>query len=100
MGKGGMGGKTLKALFEHGCVYLHTIGGASQYLAERIIRVETVYLIEFGQPEAMWVLKIKDFPALVTMDSHGNSLHSSILDDSTKRLETLFEQPFKKNSHT
>lgn len=100
MGKGGMGGKTLEALSEHGCVYLHTIGGASQYLAERIIRVETVYLIEFGQPEAMWVLRIKDFPALVTMDSHGNSLHSSILDDSTKRLETLFEQPFKKNSHT
>ena len=100
MGKGGMGEKTLKALSEHSCVYLHTIGGAAQYLAKRIIRVEAVYLIEFGQPEAMWVLSVKDFPSLVTMDSHGNSLHSRILDDSTKRLETLFEQPLKKNSHT
>lgn len=100
MGKGGMGAKTLTALSEHGCVYLHTIGGAAQYLAERIIRVEAVHLIEFGRPEALWVLSVKDFPALVTMDSHGNSLHSSILDDSTKRLETLFNEPFKKNSHT
>jgi fumarate hydratase, class I len=98
MGKGGMGEKTLTALSEHGCVYLHTIGGAAQYLAEHIIRVEEVHLIEFGQPEAMWVLRIKDFPALVTMDSHGVSLHSSILDDSTKRLETLFEKPFKKKN--
>jgi fumarate hydratase class I len=95
-----MGAKTLTALSEHGCVYLHTIGGAAQYLAERIIRVEAVHLIEFGRPEALWVLSVKDFPALVTMDSHGNSLHSSILDDSTKRLETLFNEPFKKNSHT
>ena len=96
MGKGGMGEKTKKAMSECGCIYLHATGGAAQYLAERIIKVEGVYLEEFGQPESMWVLTIKDLPALVTMDSHGNSLHDIILNDSSKRLEELFSQSFKK----
>ena len=37
-----------------------------------------VNLIEFGIPEAMWHLRAKDFPAIVTMDAHGNSLHADI----------------------
>jgi tartrate/fumarate subfamily iron-sulfur-dependent hydro-lyase beta chain len=100
MGKGGMGGKTLKAMSANGCVYLHATGGAAQYLAERIVQVDGVYLTEFGQPEAMWVLTVHDFPALVTMDSHGRSLHGSIEDESSKRIKALYENPFKKDSHT
>jgi fumarate hydratase class I len=83
MGKGGMGEKTLKALCAYGCVYLHATGGAAQYLAERIVQVEGVYLTEFG---------------LVTMDSHGRSLHGSIEDESSKRLKTLYEHPFNERS--
>jgi len=97
MGKGGMGEKTRKAMSECGCVYLHAAGGAAQYLAECITKVEGVYLEQFGQPEAMWVLTIKDLPALVTMDSHGNSLHDTVLNDSSERLDGLFSQPFKKS---
>jgi tartrate/fumarate subfamily iron-sulfur-dependent hydro-lyase beta chain len=100
MGKGGMGEKTLKAMSAYGCVYLHAPGGAAQYLAGRIVQVEGVYLAEFGQPEAMWVLTVHDFPALVTMDSHGRSLHGDILDESSKRLSALYAHPFKKNNHT
>ncbi len=94
MGKGGMGEKTLKAMSAYGCVYLHATGGAAQYLAERIVQVEGVYLTEFGQPEAMWVLTVHNFPALVTMDSHGRSLHGHILDESSKRLKALYDHPF------
>jgi fumarate hydratase class I len=90
MGKGGMGRKTLQALMEHGCVYLHTTGGAAQYLAERIVRVEAVYHEEFGQPESMWVLSVQDMPALVTMDSHGRSLHDRVREQSLERLSALF----------
>ena len=100
MGKGGMGEKTLKALSANGCVYFHATGGAAQYLAERIVQVEGVYLAEFGQPEAMWVLTVHNFPALVTMDSHGRSLHSNIEDGSSKRLKTLYEHSIKINCHT
>jgi fumarate hydratase class I len=74
VGKGGMGAKTLAALAECGAVYLNAIGGAAQFYARTIKAVEGVSLIEFGTPEAMWHLRIEDFPAIVTMDAHGNSL--------------------------
>jgi tartrate/fumarate subfamily iron-sulfur-dependent hydro-lyase beta chain len=94
MGKGGMGEKTRKALRDCVCVYLHAIGGAAQYLAQRITKVEAVYLTDFGQPEAMWVLDVKDLPAMVTMDSSGKSLHSYIKEESLKNLSAVYEHPF------
>lgn len=80
IGKGGMGDRTLAACKESGCVYLHAIGGAAQVLAECVVRVRGVYLLEkFGSPEAIWELEVRDFPAVVTMDSHGRSLHQEVL---------------------
>jgi fumarate hydratase class I len=79
MGKGGMGAKTSAALKEFGAVYLHAIGGAAQFYARRLPRVQGVYLLEeLGVPEAMWVFEARDFPAIVTMDSHGSSLHADV----------------------
>jgi len=89
IGKGGMGAKTLAALKEHGAVYLNAIGGAAQFYARAIERVDNVSLLEFGTPEAMWHLTVKDFPAIVTMDAHGNSLHKDIEQESGERLETI-----------
>ena len=79
IGKGGMGPKTLAACKDHGCVYFHGIGGAAQVLAECITKVRNVYMLEeFGSPEAIWELEINAFPVVVTMDSHGNSLHDEV----------------------
>ena len=89
VGKGGMGGKTLAALKESGAVYLNAIGGAAQFYARTIDRVEGVSLLEFGTPEAMWHLAVTDFPAIVTMDAHGNSLHKDIEQESAKELTAL-----------
>jgi len=89
IGKGGMGAKTLAALKEHGAVYLNAIGGAAQFYARTIERVDGVSLMEFGTPEAMWHLTVKDFPAIVTMDAHGNSLHRDIEQESGKHLESI-----------
>lgn len=88
IGKGGMGPKTLQACKEHGCVYLHGIGGAAQIYARCVEQVEGVHLKEkFGSPEAVWVLRVKDFPAVVTMDAHGHSLHQEVADTSKGRLQ-------------
>ena len=88
IGKGGMGPKTLQGLKEHGAVYLNAIGGAAQYYARTVTHVDGVdFLEQFGIPEAMWHLQVKAFPAIVTMDAHGNSLHAEIDRDSKKRLE-------------
>jgi len=89
IGKGGMGAKTLAALERHGAVYLNAIGGAAQFYARTIERVEGVSLMEFGTPEAMWHLAVKDFPAIVTMDAHGNSLHKDVEQASAKELAHL-----------
>lgn len=95
IGKGGMGPKTLKALEEHGGVYLNAIGGAAQYYADCIKSVEGVDLMEFGIPEAMWHLKVEGFTAVVTMDSHGNSLHKDVDQSSLEKLAQFKEPVFK-----
>src|SRR3954466_14767192 len=89
IGKGGMGAKTLAAMKEQGAVYLNAIGGAAQFYARAIKAVDGVSLLEFGTPEAMWHLSVEDFPAIVTMDAHGNSLHKDIEEQSGVRLETV-----------
>ncbi|CAN5789768.1 fumarate hydratase [soil metagenome] len=89
IGKGGMGPKTLAGLKESGAVYLNAIGGAAQFYARCIERVDDVSLMEFGTPEAMWHLEVKDFPAIVTMDAHGGSLHKEVEDASAGALEEL-----------
>lgn len=92
MGKGGMGEKTLNALRRSGAVYLHTIGGAAVYLAQKITRVVDVWkLREFGMPEAMWLLDVEDFPAVVTMDARGRSLHEEVRRKSEEALKSLID---------
>ena len=89
IGKGGMGAKTLAGLAESGAVYLNAVGGAAQFYARCIERVDDVSYMEFGTPEAMWHLEVKDFPAIVTMDSHGNSLHRDVEEASGAVLTGL-----------
>jgi len=87
IGKGGMGDRTLAACKEYGCVYLHAVGGAAQVLAQCIKRVPNVYMMEqFGAPEAIWEFQVVDFPAVVTMDAHGHSLHQEVLAASQAAL--------------
>jgi fumarate hydratase, class I len=89
IGKGGMGAKTLAAMQSFGAVYLNAIGGAAQFYARAITRVDGVSLMEFGTPEAMWHLTVDGFPAIVTMDAHGNSLHKDLEAESGERLAVM-----------
>jgi fumarate hydratase class I len=89
VGKGGMGRRTLQALEDAGAVYLNAIGGAAQFYARCIERVDGVSLMEFGIPEAMWHLSVREFPAIVTMDAHGGSLHAEVEASSGVALEKL-----------
>ncbi|MBI3933004.1 MAG: fumarate hydratase [Acidobacteria bacterium] len=89
IGKGGMGARTLAALREHGAVYLSAIGGAAQYYAACIEGVEGADLLELGVPEAMWHLRVREFPAIVTMDATGRSLHADVERASEEALAEL-----------
>ena len=94
IGKGGMGAKTLKGCQDTPGVYFHAIGGAASFLAQTVKKVHGVFKLDFGVPEAMWVIEIQDFPVVVTMDSHGGSQHSVIDDSSKKVLDDLLAQPY------
>jgi fumarate hydratase subunit beta len=90
IGKGGMFAKTRQGLIDHGAVYLHAVGGTAQSLARAVVRVERVFkLEEFGVPEAMWVIEVKDFPTGVTMDAQGGSLHDTVAAQSKATLDKL-----------
>lgn len=89
IGKGGMGAKTLEGCQKYGCVYMHAIGGAAQVLAEKITSVDNVYWKDLGSPEAIWQLTVNEFPVVITMDSHGNSLHAEVEASSQKKLKNL-----------
>lgn len=89
IGKGGMGAKTLQACQEVPAVYFHAIGGAAALAAATVKEVINVYKLEFGVPEAMWVIRVENFPVVVTMDSHGKSLHDEVRIKSTEVLEKL-----------
>ena len=92
IGKGGMGDRTLNALKKYKAVYFHAIGGLAQVLAECVVDVKDVFMLkEFGSPEAMWVLDVRDFPVTVTMDSHGNSLHKTMYEKSGAVLDKLIK---------
>ena len=89
IGKGGMGAKTLKGCEETPAVYFHAIGGAASYIAQTVVKVHGVFKLDFGVPEAIWVIEVKEFPVVVTMDSHGGSQHAVIEASSKKVLEDL-----------
>src|SRR3990172_12983919 len=94
IGKGGMGAKTLKGCEETPGVYFHAIGGAASFLAQTVTKVHGVFKLDFGMPEAMWAIEVKDFPVVVTMDAHGGSQHAVIEESSKELLERLLKEPY------
>ncbi|HLE90059.1 MAG TPA: fumarate hydratase C-terminal domain-containing protein [Anaerolineales bacterium] len=95
IGKGGMGAKTMQGCVDTPGVYFHAVGGAASFLAQTVQKVPGVYkLEEFGVPEAMWVVEVKNFPVVVTMDSHGASQHVVVDKSSQKVLEDLLARPY------
>ena len=92
IGKGGMGEATLEACRKFGAVYFHAVGGCGTSIAQSVKEVVAVHkLEEFGTPEAFWVTRVEDFPVIVTMDSHGNSIHDTVRAESKKVYEELMK---------
>ncbi len=89
IGKGGMGPKTLQACQEVPAVYFHAVGGAATLIAQSVKRVLAVHKLDFGVPEAMWVIEVAQFPVVVTMDAHGNSLHAQVQEQAEAVLANL-----------
>lgn len=90
IGKGGMDNRTLAAMKEHGAVYIQAIGGVAALNAACVKRVPSVHLLdEFGAAEACWAFEVENFPGIVAMDAHGNSLFAAVGEASCARYAEI-----------
>ena len=90
IGKGGMGAATQAACQKQGCVYLQAVGGAAALIAQRIRRVEGVHFLDaFGATEALWLLEVEAFEAVVGIDTHGRNLFDEVKAASRETLQRL-----------
>lgn len=75
IGKGGMGEKTSKACKEHGAIHCVFPGGCAVSAATKVEEIENVFWRELGMPEALWVMRVKEFgPLIVSIDTEGNNM--------------------------
>ena len=85
LGLGGMIGKgkrsdaVKEAVIRNGAVYFAAVGGAGALLSRSILRSEVIAYEDLGT-EAIRKLTIRDFPAIVVMDSRGNDLYKTALE--------------------
>jgi len=75
MGKGGRGEEIAKACKKYKAVYFVTYGGCGAYLSRFVRKSEVFAYSELG-PEAIYKLEVEGFPAIVAIDTKGNSLYN------------------------
>ncbi|MFX1294849.1 MAG: FumA C-terminus/TtdB family hydratase beta subunit [Promethearchaeota archaeon] len=92
IGKGGMPEQVKEVLRRYGAIYCSFPGGAGVFAANFIQSVERVVWVDLGIPEAVWILKVNQFPLLVSMDSHGLSLYSKVYDHVLTQKNLLLEK--------
>ncbi len=93
IGKGGMGEMTREACRRFGCVYLQAVGGAGAVLARCVEKVNGVFLLkEFGAAEALWDFQVRDFHAMVAIDTRGRSVYRKVESASRRALTTVLRE--------
>ncbi len=92
IGKGGMSKPTVDAMKKHGAVYLAMTGGAAALAANAFKKVHGVEWLEFGMPEAIWILEAENLgPLVVGIDAHGNSLYEDVEEKVRKNEKKVRE---------
>ena len=75
VGKGGMGPNTVEGCAAHKAVHAVFPGGCAVLAATRVEEIERVEWLDLGMPEALWVLRVKNFgPLIISIDTKGNNL--------------------------
>ena len=74
IGKGKRSLEVIEAMIRNGAVYFAAIGGAGALLSKTIVKAELIAYDDLGT-EAIRKLTVKDFPAIVVIDTKGNNLY-------------------------
>jgi len=93
IGKGTMGKSMVDALKEAGGVYLVATGGCAALYAKQVVKVENVFWLDLGMPEATWVLRVNKLgPLVVGIDSHGNALEQMVLEKVNINVNAIYAE--------
>ena len=79
IGKGKRTEAVRLAMIRNTSVYFAAVGGAGALLSKSILRSEVIAYEDLGT-EAVRRLEVKDFPVIVVMDSLGNDLYETALE--------------------
>lgn len=74
IGKGKRSDAVIEAMKRYGAVYFGAVGGAAALIARSIVKSEVVAYEDLGT-EAIHRFEIRNFPAIVLIDSLGNNLY-------------------------
>lgn len=80
IGKGKRSQAVIDAIIRNGSVYFAAVGGAGALLSQRIISSEVIAYEDLGT-EAIRKLEVVDFPVIVVIDSEGNNLYETAIQE-------------------
>jgi len=93
VGKGGMGPATVEGCRQHQAVHAVFPGGCAVLAATTVEEVERVEWLDLGMPEAMWVMRVKEFgPLIVSIDTQGNNLFETNKIEFNRKKEIIVEE--------
>ncbi|MBQ6272362.1 MAG: L(+)-tartrate dehydratase subunit beta [Clostridiales bacterium] len=89
IGKGGMLEKTTEACKKFGAIHCAYPGGCAVVAAQEVEELQGVEWMDLGMPEALWIMKVKEFgPLVVSIDTEGNNL----FENNTKIFKERFDK--------
>jgi len=80
IGKGKRTEAVKQAIVRNGAVYFAAVGGAGALLSKAILKSEIIAYDDLGT-EAIRKLEVKDFPVIVVIDSEGNDLYETAINE-------------------
>jgi len=80
IGKGRRTNEVYEAIKRNGCVYFAAIGGAGALLSKAIKKSEVIAYDDLGT-EAIRKLEVENFPVIVVIDSEGNNLYETAIEE-------------------
>lgn len=93
IGKGGMLEKTTEACKKFGAIHCAYPGGCAVVAAQEVEELQGVEWMDLGMPEALWIMKVKEFgPLVVSIDTQGNNL----FENNTKIFKERFDKLVQK----
>lgn len=78
IGKGKRNKDVLDSIVKNGSLYFAAVGGAGAILSKCIVSSEVIAYEDLGT-EAIRKLEVKNFPAIVVIDSEGNNLYETAI---------------------